>query len=283
VIGGLGAQGIANAQATPPVLKQTATVEKCDPTKEICIGNASHMHKELAYFTLKDEQQFVINRKFPFRRTRFIDVKDDLFGAFEKPDMLLVNGDLSPMSVETFEIYDSECESAKWSECLKIRDFPLAFGIHDLENEPTEPNGTWTRTAHAFLYIPMRFNTNGLAGLGDHFFLLVLHIPGTEDECPKDKGSLVREHCKLTVRLNAAWHRHKYSQRRMRYLIASEYRRFLDHVLDESFGSFVPAAFNARVAPLEGDLSAMKIEFSLEFLMKLGIFLHNDILHGTLK
>lgn len=273
---------MAYAQATPPVLKQTATVEKCEPPL-ICIGNSVHLHKELSYFTLKGNQQFTINRKFPFRRTRFIDVKDDLFGAFQRPDMLLINGDQSPMAVETFQVLDSKCESRPWSECVKIRDFPLAFGIHDLENDPASPGEKPTRTAHAFIYIPIRFSSDGLAGLGDTFLLLVLHIPDTELECEAKETRLEREHCKLTVRLNGAWQKHKHSQRRMRYLIASEYRRLLDHLLDESVGTFKVESLDRKIAPLLAAPEGSSFVFDPVILTKLVILLHNDIIHGTLK
>jgi len=277
----------ARAQETPPVLDQTATVHKCEKGK-ICLGeNKDHVHKAVQESSLNDKQKFVIRRKFPGRSLRHIDVLDDWFDELQRPGLHLIHPGMSPLSVETFQFSDSTCASGKWNECLKFRDFPLAFGIYNLEN-PLKPGETKpTKSLHAFVYIPMRFNEVGengaLAGKGNYFVLMILHIPDKAKDCESLETRLEQLHCGLTVRLRDAWKSKEYSRARLRLLVASEYRWLLDHLLEDFAGPFDVQKTNSKNVRVATTKDVQSIAFDPDILSKVVIFLHNDIIHGDLE
>ena len=177
--------GTAGAADTPAVLKQTATIAYWVETAD------GHTHPGLkGALDIGVQKHFKVNRK-PFRKlVRFLDVKWSLFDRLQRPNLVMINELDYPLSSDSFEV-TNPCTSQNLLDCIKIKNFPFAFGIYLLENSDS------SITPHAFIYLPARLMESTPKEKGDEFWLLTLHIPDDIRDCEYPMSPVERSHCRV--------------------------------------------------------------------------------------
>ena len=265
--------GTARAADTPPVLEQTAEILGTFPQ--------DHAHPQLKNFMQYGVgKKFKVNLKFLRRYLRFIDVNGDLIDGMQRPALSLINGEYYPFSEDSLYI-EQQCRQDGNYVCLRVKDFPFAFGIANLKNpDPKDPP-----SPHAVLYIPGRFDDKLPAQLGDSFIVGVFHIPNTDEGCESMDSPVLKRHCQLLRRLSVIWKSGTYSEGYFAVEVHREYRAFFDYLLenvcvDSATKQFSIAGMGMANAP---GTSIPKMNFE-EFVKAFQvIFSHNEIAHGRLN
>lgn len=243
---------LTKASDTPPVLEQTATIEKSVPL----ISPPPERRTPKA----GKKREFKVKLKVFRRYLRFFDLKGEPFNELRKPSLFLINGEYAPWLDASVE-KDRPCGSSS-PRCSGAKPFPYAFGIGKLKNEGGK------RSSHAFLYIPYRSGNIDNAGnqspyLGDRFWLLISHIPEAESDCNQLTSDILREHCHIIFKLSLLIG--KRSEGHFAIEVQEAYRDWLVRFVSEG-------SFDDVVRRLEPDGSRKELILS-----------HNEIIHGSLK
>jgi hypothetical protein len=271
---------VSYAADDPVVLKQTATiVERCD-LSTTCKnpGTPPHAHKGLGDDNIEKGAQFHVRKKLFRRKFRYIDLKGVWFDEIQRPDLHLIHKDKALLSSDSIDL--SACPDPITLGCIKIKDFPYAFGIRLLENHDK------SITPHAFIYVPARQESKTASPRGDSFVLSVLHIPDSDVDCGATHTIFEQRHCQLLRKAAAVWSSDETGPDDLRRKVEQQYRDFLDHLFDgyELRGNgIVPTTAPAGARPITtvNDPKRLTIKDLINFL--LAIRLHNDIIHGKLK
>jgi len=275
--------GTAGAADTPPVLKQTATVEYWAD------GTVGHEHPGLngtkegiVAAAKKSPKQFKVNKRLFQDLVRFIDVQGSASDRLQRPDLVMINETDHPLSSDSFE-FTKPCLDPNLLKCIKIKNFPFAFGIHMVENADT------SITPHAFIYVPVRSKYATPKALGDMFWLAILHIPDDNRDCEYPTNPAEKEHCRVLRDLSAIWFAGERDYAKLQGDVRDRYRKYLDAIFT---GYCVPnpdIPSDPTNPPCKKPLLAaempngIKIEIDAIIHLLFGMRNHNEIIHGSLK
>jgi hypothetical protein len=293
----------ALAADKPPVLKQTAQVKEAIECQAPCDPPA-HSHLDVALWKLQlGKSKFEVNSRILHRDSFFFDLDWVVFNEMQDPDLHLLNADKNPLSWENVILAPNRPGPAvgglnglraKKSDLpftVRIDDFIFTFAIHMIRNADK------SKTPHAIIYIPTRSEGYLPQTKGDHFSLLLFHIPDDDRDCAYESSPFRARHCMLLRGLAKDWFSGSYTRDQL-----SEKARLRYHDLLWNFVACLsekdpaqpdlcpiqcpPTSNCGTYSPAKTDKAAALSSYSPweQIIIDLGqgMMLHNGVVHGNL-